>query len=85
MKDLIRDDGKIRNCDSNVVKLGYWKTLILIRPFSYIGVIGGILDGLKDTMLAIAGIFLLPLYPFIETYFRYKSAKRNVKMWENQK
>lgn len=84
MKDLIRDDGKIRNCDSNIVKLGYWKALIFIRPFSILGAMGGALEGLKDGFLAIIALLILPIYPFIDTYFRYKQAKRNVKAFENK-
>lgn len=45
---------------------------------------GGALEGLKDGFLAIIALLILPIYPFIDTYFRYKQAKRNVKAFENK-
>lgn len=85
-KDLIMDDGKIRMCDSNVDKLGYFGTLWhLMLPNAYLEFASDILEAgmvaFKSLGLFLAGVILFPFIPFIMTITRVRTAKRNCKRY----
>jgi hypothetical protein len=86
-KEFIRDDGKIRNCDSNIAKMNILEFVLFkkffIKDFWYstkecLGEIG---EGLKAVYWLFVGIFLMILFPIgfpLLAYFRIRNAKREV-------
>ena len=80
--ELIREeDGTIRKCDANIVKLGYWKSL---RFFGYKRILTeyfdwpAIVEGLIWIVAAIMALLILPILPFIYCYIEWARAKRLV-------
>ncbi len=86
VKELLYDEGRIKDCPRNRVIMGYWWSfkrkdkLSLYKMFlmSWLGC-------LQDVLGFILGIILLPVFPFIpfiNVYLRYrKDVKLCKKEW----
>lgn len=79
---LIFDNGKLRNCDSNVAKIGYFKTVFNLCGYnSQIKELKGFgrktLEAIGLLLSVLLFIVLFPVTPFIRGYFRYKRAVKN--------
>lgn len=78
--ELIREeDGTIRKCDSNIVKLGYWRSLwlwygykkTLVEDIDW----GAVAEAFVAVGTIILALILLPFIPFIRCYTDWKRAK----------
>ncbi|MBO9483779.1 hypothetical protein [Salinisphaera sp. G21_0] len=82
MDNLIRDDGKIRQCPSNLAKLGYWKSYRLF--FGYKEALSEfcfeeLLEALVNVIAAFAYLLIFPVAPFLRCFFSVRRAKQEVK------
>jgi hypothetical protein len=89
-KGLIMDDGKIRECDSNFAKMGYWRTLWHFRSYKRcimdILIYGDeIVEAVKTVLFLIFLIAIFPVSPFIKTFFTVRRAKREVEREQNER
>lgn len=79
-KDLILDDGEIRRCSSNVVKMGYWRTLW--EFFGYkkllVSVAPEALQVLKKAAELALFAVIMPVLPFTHCYGEWSRAKKEV-------
>ncbi len=80
--ELIREEnGTIKKCDFNLVKLGYWRSL---RFFGYKRILQNyfdwpaIIDGLIWIFSAAMALLIFPLLPLIYCYLEWSRAKRLV-------
>ncbi len=82
------DEGEIRECPSNKVKLGYWKSFRLFysykRSFSNVDFYR-LVEALASILIAVVYLPLLPVLPFIQCWFDLKSAKAQVKANQGRK
>lgn len=80
MLELIYDkQGKLRDCPSNRLILGYWRSLWYFH--GYVNVIQctyfeEVVKAFKVIVSLILWVMLFPLLPFIHCHFRQKAAKR---------
>lgn len=80
-KDLIYDNGKIRNCISNKRNMNYFQ---LVYHFCWYSIsIKEIRNSMKEIINAIklilsfmVFIILFPIVPFIRGYFTYKESRK---------
>ena len=85
---LIKDGDKIRKCPNNVVKMGYWKSLL--EFYSYKKVLRNfmlteLIESFQLIFTFIIWIILFPLLPFIHCYFDLKRYKKEVKQEQKRK
>lgn len=80
--ELIRENnGKLRKCDANLVRLGYWRSLrffgykrILTEYFDWKDIIEGSIYIITVMMM----LLIFPLWPFLYCYVEWSRAKRLV-------
>lgn len=85
-KDLIRDDGRIRGCDSNIAKMTVleviycrifvWKTIPDMIIYDNKEFFIEFLKGLRSLLYLIINIGCIPFYPIILPIVYSKSIKR---------
>jgi len=85
-KDLILDNGRIRNCPSNKEKMGFLKTFIEFHSYSNAGI--NIKTGFSDFYMGLIAvilypilIILFPISPLLHAIFDYISAIKECKRY----
>ena len=85
MEELIKDDGVIRKCPSNMAKMGYIKSYReffgykdSIKEYPFRDVLLQLLEALRDTFGAVVYLIIFPIVPFLRCYFTVKRAKKEV-------
>jgi hypothetical protein len=77
---LITDNGKIRNCNANVLKMGIFKTAYILYPYRVILRdldYKKIIEAIKTFFQLILLIFIFPVSPIICAIERYIRAKKD--------
>lgn len=78
MKEFIRDDGKVRNCQSNVAKMNVLEWIWYVRELN---ILTDLYDSLVYFWTGVVGIILVLLTPIVYPvvgYFRIRDAKKAV-------
>jgi len=77
-KDLIKDAGKIRNCPSNIVKMGYWRTLWEFHGYwkTLKHMTPYVWECVSEVIKITIAMVLLPVLPFVQCYLKRKRALR---------
>lgn len=79
---LLRDKGKIRDCASNRIEMGYWRSLWEFHSYKEILVLmfymPTFLSGVVAIVSWVISFILIPLAPFIQCHFDMKNAKRHI-------
>ena len=89
-KEFIRDDGVIRNCDSNYAKMNVFEYMyyqkFFLKDFYYglLECLDLIWDGIKafgGIIISIIGFIFFPITFLVVSYFRIKHSKKNMAHW----
>ena len=83
MDDLIKDDGVIRKCPSNLAKMGYLKSFKHL--FTYKECLNDLLvesdeiaEALVKLLAVVIYISFLPIMPFVRCFLTVRKAKKEV-------
>ncbi len=83
MKGLIKDDGVIRQCPGNRVKLGYWRSLWYFHGYKDVLVsfaLDEVIKAIRTLLMLILWLALFPALPFLHCLYQHNRAKKEVKI-----
>lgn len=82
--NLIRDDGVIKGCPSNKVKMGWWKTFRCFHSYRKEAMnVYYSWEDIKDAFFVFTSLVLIivlfPILPLIKSIFDYRKAVKRVR------
>lgn len=80
---LIKDGDKIRECDKNIVTLGYWRSLRHFFGYKYCFKQIDFEDVFKAFYFSFQSVVIFlafPVLPFIVTWLKLKEARRLIEL-----
>lgn len=78
MKNYIRDNNKVRLCDSNIAKMNIFEVMYYYR-YTMIEDILSLISKIKELIIPILILLLFPISYLILAYIRIYQAKKEVK------
>lgn len=87
MKEYIRDDGKVRNCDSNIAKMNVFEYMYYMRHTLKDNIVSTIQEFLDNWHILVNMLLIiaLPIYYPIMAIEHIRSAKKSVKEYDAEK
>jgi len=81
-KELIRDNGKIRNCTSNIYKMSFLHVMIYdlkyLFPSDMLDIFKEFIKSIGIFLWCILFFILFPVFIFIRTYKKKEKAKKEM-------